>query len=234
MADDLATRDAEQVKFMEEERVIMVDLEDNVVGSATKKESHLAANLKGGMGPHRAFSVIIFRKSDGKTLLHKRAATKVTFPGIVTNACCSHPLSVPGELEEKDNAGVRRAAIRKLKHELGIDGLIKAEDLVHCGRVYYKAFSDGIWGEHEVDHLLLVRVDGDELDRALDLNANEIESVQWTSKAEMEQLLVDDAAGKVKVSPWFAGICRKLLFGWWDRLDDVLASPPEGKTVHHL
>ncbi|EPY86864.1 hypothetical protein CB1_000294003 [Camelus ferus] len=37
-----------------------------------------------------------------------------------TNTCCSHPLSNPGELEENDAIGVRRAAQRRLKAELGI------------------------------------------------------------------------------------------------------------------
>lgn len=37
-----------------------------------------------------------------------------------TNTCCSHPLSHPQELEENDAIGVRRAAQRRLKAELGI------------------------------------------------------------------------------------------------------------------
>lgn len=38
-----------------------------------------------------------------------------------TNTCCSHPLNFDAELEETDSLGVRRAAQRKLKHELGIE-----------------------------------------------------------------------------------------------------------------
>lgn len=37
-----------------------------------------------------------------------------------TNTCCSHPLSCPLELEENNAIGVRRAAQRRLKAELGI------------------------------------------------------------------------------------------------------------------
>lgn len=37
-----------------------------------------------------------------------------------TNTCCSHPLSHPLELEENNAIGVRRAAQRRLKAELGI------------------------------------------------------------------------------------------------------------------
>lgn len=55
---------------------------------------------------HRAFSVFLFRPKDGRLLLQKRADEKITFPGMWTNTCCSHPLSIRAELEEKDQAGV--------------------------------------------------------------------------------------------------------------------------------
>ena len=38
-----------------------------------------------------------------------------------TNTCCSHPLSFNAELDENEAIGVKRAAQRKLKHELGIE-----------------------------------------------------------------------------------------------------------------
>ena len=68
---------------------------------------------------HRAFSVFLFNTS-GELLLQQRSDAKITFPGHFTNTCCSHPLNIAGELEDEDAVGVRRAAQRKLKHELGI------------------------------------------------------------------------------------------------------------------
>lgn len=41
---------------------------------------------------HRAFSVFLF-DSQGRLLLQQRAASKITFPDVWTNTCCSHPLS---------------------------------------------------------------------------------------------------------------------------------------------
>ena len=41
-------------------------------------------------------------------------------PGLFTNTCCSHPLNFDLETDEKEALGVRRAAQRKLHHELGI------------------------------------------------------------------------------------------------------------------
>jgi isopentenyl-diphosphate delta-isomerase len=48
---------------------------------------------------HRAFSVFLFHPSTGKLLLQRRAIEKITFPGMWTNTCCSHPLSIKGETE---------------------------------------------------------------------------------------------------------------------------------------
>lgn len=99
---------------------------------------------------HRAFSVFLFRPSDGALLLQKRADEKITFPGMWTNTCCSHPLSIKSEVEEKGQMGVRRAAARKLDHELGIPVDNSPPDaFTFLTRIHYLAPSDGLWGEHE-------------------------------------------------------------------------------------
>ena len=80
---------------------------------------------------HRAFSVFLFNEQ-GQLLLQKRAGCKITFPLYWTNTCCSHPLWTPLEMGEdvppdrprdKESGavlGCKRAAIRKLEHELGL------------------------------------------------------------------------------------------------------------------
>lgn len=114
---DLSNLDATQVSLLKEE-CILVDENDRVIGSESKKNCHLNSNIRAGM-LHRAFSVFLFN-TKGELLLQQRATAKITFPECFTNTCCSHPLYHPSELEEEGNVGVRRAAQRKLKHELGI------------------------------------------------------------------------------------------------------------------
>jgi len=45
---------------------------------------------------------------------------------------------------------VKRAAQRKLEHELGIKmGSLEIDDFKFLTRIHYKAESEGGWGEHE-------------------------------------------------------------------------------------
>jgi isopentenyl-diphosphate delta-isomerase len=46
---------------------------------------------------------------------------KITFPGLWTNTCCSHPLAeLADEKEAAGGAGVKKAAQRRLQAELGV------------------------------------------------------------------------------------------------------------------
>ncbi|KAH8923293.1 isopentenyl-diphosphate delta-isomerase, partial [Atractiella rhizophila] len=143
------------------ERLIMVTPDDVPTGSDSKVNGHLMSNI---LPPksylHRAFSAFIFRPSDGRLLLQKRADEKITFPSMWTNTCCSHPLWLDAEREEKGQMGVRRAVQRKLLHELGIPlETIKLDEMVYVTRIHYLAPSDGKWGEHEIDYVMFIVAD---------------------------------------------------------------------------
>ena len=101
---------------------------------------------------HRAFSVFLF-DTNNRLLLQQRAHEKITFPDMWTNTCCSHPLDEPGETGIGSEAieGAKRAAQRKLYHELGIQAKEIPLDKFHfLTRIHYKApCGDGVWGEHE-------------------------------------------------------------------------------------
>jgi isopentenyl-diphosphate delta-isomerase len=101
---------------------------------------------------HRAFSVFLF-DSQNRLLLQQRASEKITFPDMWTNTCCSHPLAVAGETGDtlvKSVEGAKRAAQRKLDHELGIRAAqVPLDKFRFLTRIHYLAPSDGKWGEHE-------------------------------------------------------------------------------------
>jgi isopentenyl-diphosphate delta-isomerase type 1 len=145
-----------QSQFMESDTVLVLDNNDNVISSASKKASHEFSPAQPHGILHRAFSVFLFDKSTNELLLQKRASTKITFPNVWTNTCCSHPLHGmhPSESEcdgggEMGNVtGVKHAAVRKLKHELGVPiGELKLEDFKYLTRVHYWAADTVTHGE---------------------------------------------------------------------------------------
>jgi isopentenyl-diphosphate delta-isomerase len=71
-----------QEDFMEKDTVLVLDRDDNVIGSESKRGSH-EFNVKQPTGVlHRAFSVFIFDESTGELLLQQRAKEKITFPSV--------------------------------------------------------------------------------------------------------------------------------------------------------
>ncbi|GLE03364.1 hypothetical protein PINS_up012254 [Pythium insidiosum] len=211
-----AGSDAEQLEFMKE-MIIEVDAEDNAIGPVTKRDSHFHDGVL-----HRAFSVFLFNSND-ELLIQKRAPAKITFPHHWANTCCSHPNFVKDELE--DGVGVKRAAIRKLEHELGIPTTtFDPSDLKYVTTVLYKAASDANWTEWEVDHVLLARADV-----SLALNPNEVSEVEFVSKDRLEAVLADRQR---LLSPWFRLIATGLLPTWWDNLDELLMADNADRRIH--
>jgi isopentenyl-diphosphate delta-isomerase len=114
------------------ESVILVDADDNEIGTMQKMEAHVLGKL------HRAFSVFIFN-TKGELLLQQRAIDKYHSGGKWTNTCCSHP-----RMGETTLA----AAHRRLKEEMGMEC-----QLTYAFNFTYRAdVREGIY-EHEYDHV---------------------------------------------------------------------------------
>nr|CAD7443610.1 unnamed protein product [Timema bartmani] len=156
-----------------EERCITVNEKDHAIGNATKRECHQVGK-NGQLILHRAFSVFIFN-SKGDLLLQRRSPQKITFPDCYTNACCSHPLyDLEAEREERDASGVRKAAQRRLQHELGIPPQEATPESFHyLTRIHYQAGNRGQWGEHEIDYIMILH-----RDVTLKPNMNEVSEVR--------------------------------------------------------
>ena len=122
------------------ERVILVDENDNPLGTMEKMEAHEKGVL------HRAFSVFIFN-NNGEMLLQQRAFSKYHSGGLWTNTCCSHPREGEPTIE---------AAHRRLQEEMGFDCEIeKAFDFI------YKRELDQGLTEHELDHVFIGEFEGE-------------------------------------------------------------------------
>uniref|UniRef100_A0A2K5EGE5 isopentenyl-diphosphate Delta-isomerase n=1 Tax=Aotus nancymaae TaxID=37293 RepID=A0A2K5EGE5_AOTNA len=162
------------------EMCILINENDNKIGGETKRNCHLNENIEKRL-LHRAFSVFLFN-TENKLLLQQRSDAKITFPGC-TNTCCNHPLSNPGELEEDGALGVRQAAQRWLKAELGIP----------------LAEQDSIWGEHEIDYILFVR-------KNVTLNPDPNEIKSYSANGEMKIMLWFQIIAETFLFKWWDNV----------------------------
>lgn len=248
-----------QSDFMLRDTCIVLSPDDDVVGSSSKKAAHVFSPGQPRGVLHRAFSVFLFDESSGELLLQKRAASKITFPNVWTNTCCSHPLhgmevdEVDGPEDVKDGSvkGAKNAAIRKLGHELGIEAdELKVEDFKFLTRLHYWA-ADTVthgekspWGEHEIDYVLFMTVPSKE-SVTLKPHPDEVDDVMWVSQAKLLEMFDDKT---LLFSPWFRIITNRWVIGstdsesgekkagWWDDLDRTMKTDDfcDYGTIHRF
>ena len=80
-----------QNDLMEKDTVLVLSENDLVIGSESKKSSHVFSTERPRAVVHRAFSVFLFDEQTGHLLLQRRAASKITFPSV-SNTCLLFPL----------------------------------------------------------------------------------------------------------------------------------------------
>jgi len=225
MASSSAKLDPVQEALLSEP-CILVDENDQALGQASKRACHeMLPN--GSSLLHRAFSLFIFNNRD-ELLLQQRSSTKITFPDMWTNTCCSHPLAVESEMEEKGALGVRRAAQRRVNLELGVvNNEAKVEDITFLTRILYAAPSSGAWGEHELDYILTLRSD----DPRITPDPEEVRAIEWVDRKHLQEFMRETEAGGGQFTPWFQLISKNLLPTWWQNLDRLKEMQDHG-TIH--
>lgn len=138
---------------MDEEFVILVNENDEPVGTMPKMEAHEKAIL------HRAFSVFVINEK-GEIMLQQRAAEKYHSPLLWTNTCCSHQR----QGESNEQAGKRR-----LLEEMGFE-----TELKELFSFIYKAPFDNGLTEHELDHVMMGRFEAEPK-----INPEEVADWKW-------------------------------------------------------
>lgn len=219
---------------MESDMLIAVDEEDRLVAGEgvvqlSKRDGHTfdAAHPRATL--HRAFSFFLFDQT-GRMLLTQRAASKITFPNVWTNTCCSHPLyGMTPEEADDDEAypsfpGIKHAAIRKLQHELGIDSsYIQHDRIQFLSRFHYWAADtvtygpEAPWGEHEVDYVLFLQ---SEEEVPVAANPDEVGASKYVTRDELRKMFADKS---LLWSPWFRGMMDLGIWDWWKDLEGSLA-----------
>ncbi len=138
---------------MIEEKVILVDTNDEPLGLMNKMAAHEQALL------HRAFSVFVLNDKN-EVMLQQRASHKYHSPLLWTNTCCSHQRA--GESNIK-------AGKRRLEEEMGFSTELK--ELFHF--IYKAPFDNGLT-EHELDHVMIGYYNQEP-----NINKEEVESWKW-------------------------------------------------------
>jgi isopentenyl-diphosphate delta-isomerase len=157
------------------DEIILVDHLDNDIGFEEKDACHRIPTKL-----HRAFSVFVLNEPR-QMLIQKRAATKKTWPGFWSNACCSHP---------RKGESLSDAAQRRLQEELGFTC-----PLQYVLRFRYKAAYNEEFGENEIDHVFVGQFDG-----VVKPNEDEIEDWRFIS---VDELSDDILKNPEKYTPWF-------------------------------
>ena len=212
---ELLNHDPTQVAQMKD-MMTLVDENDNVVGPISKLEGHLRGRTQ---LPHRAFSLLLFN-SRFEMLLQRRSPKKITFPGLWTNACCSHNSHEAHELQAAPEfIGMRRAAVRRAKFELGIEELDPECDLRVGARILYKADSCETFAEHELDYIIFCVKDLT-LWTPAHVNKDEVDSVAWVSRADLDGFLdTERARDGADITPWFRLLKNTKLHAWWAAIE---------------
>jgi len=159
---------------MTEEKVILVNENDEPIGLMNKLEAHEKAVL------HRAFSVFILNDKN-EVMLQQRAHQKYHSPLLWTNTCCSHQR----EGETNIQAGTRR-----LQEEMGFTAKLK--ELFHF--IYKAPFDNGLT-EHELDHVMIGHYNDEPK-----INPDEVESWKWMS---IEAIRDDIQTQSENYTVWF-------------------------------
>ncbi len=158
-----------------DDMVVLVDEQDRPIGTAPKIPIHTDTTPL-----HRAFSVFLFN-GKGELLLQRRAEDKKTWGGVWSNSCCGHVM-----LHEP----VERAAKRRLKYELGLDG-VRLETILPDYR--YRAERDGVV-ENEFCPVLVGFIERDPR-----INPDEVAEYKWV---DWQEFLNQANDPETELSPW--------------------------------
>lgn len=164
-----------------QDELILVDIFDRQVGTASKAECHRLGLL------HRAFSVFLYW--DGKLAIQQRAADKYHSGGLWSNSCCSHP---------RNGEALADAVNRRLYEELGV--FCKCEELFSF--VYHHRFQADLF-EYEYDHVYIGEYNGN-----IELNPAEAMDLKWIPYEELAEDLVSNPE---KYSVWFLSAAPEVL-----------------------
>ena len=185
----------DQIVSFDDEKLILVDEKDNVLGYESKDVCHNGDGIL-----HRAFSIFIFN-SQGELLLQQRSQEKRLWGLYWSNTCCSHPRK--GETYEQ-------ATMRRLQEELGLKAPLK-----FLFKFQYQARFNNKGSENELCSVYVGKCD-----EPPSVNPNEIAAVRYIPPEDLEkemQLYPD------KFTPWFKMEWERIRKEFWPEVEKIIS-----------
>ena len=166
----------------ESEELILVDPDDNEIGTLSKARCHDGDGVL-----HRAFSLFVFN-GRGELLLQQRNASKRLWPMYWSNSCCSHP---------RKGESMAEATRRRLEQELGIH-----TELEFVYKFSYQARFGELGAENELCYVFLGRTD-----EPIRANWHEIADIRYAAARDVSHAFTNDTE---RYTPWFEMEWRRL------------------------
>jgi isopentenyl-diphosphate Delta-isomerase len=154
--------------MMIDDKVVLVDAEDNAVGETSKMIAH-----KYPLQRHRAVSVWLMRRGpNGKEILfQQRSRQKLVGALWWGNTICGNVF--PNETYEE-------CAQRRLRVELAIEGV----SLSPVYKFEYQTYANNEYGEHEIDQVFVGEYEGKFVP-----NPDEVQDFLWINVSELKETI---------------------------------------------
>jgi len=164
-------------------KVVLVDEQDNELGVGSLVESHQGEGQK-----HRAFSLVLYRKNEGKieVLLQKRAKDKPVFAHYWANTCCYN--MAPGE-------EYLSRAVSRVREEMGVEVEESALSKLYQFSYYAPDPNREGWCENELDQVIVGEWSGEVVP-----NPEEAEDYLWM---EWEAIMREILNNPDEWAPWW-------------------------------
>ncbi|KNZ45111.1 isopentenyl-diphosphate Delta-isomerase [Puccinia sorghi] len=254
MTDELEGHDQEQIALMEE-RLILLDQDDNAIGEESKKTCtsiHLATSCATS-SPHAHFSIA-------------RSLASCFAPQMVNSYCKRGPPKkspsrvygpIPAAVfdgQRKENCTMNLGSQQRrylsqilcislafiiwlLAMDYGESTKVGGAHHSACANIIESCFLDhsGSLKTWKVDYILFLTAEVD-----LNVNPNECSDVTWVSPTELKSMIADPSNN---FTPWFKLIVDRFLFPWWNDLlnrsknqhvDAHLIADAQDNTIHRM
>lgn len=165
----------DKIVSYDDEKLIVVDEADNIVGYKSKAECHVGNGIL-----HRAFSIFIFNERN-QLLIQQRSDSKQLWPLFWSNSCCSHP---------RKGESIEEAAERRLNEELGFETPLK-----FLYKFQYTARYGDIGSENEMCSVLIGKSNNT-------ISPNPHEIAEWKF-VDIDELDDDMKQNPERYTPWF-------------------------------